>query len=151
MTTLEYLKLNDVKSLFIAVFQHPIYKGIVTALMTFIAFGFNPEFTKAYYAIFALILCDCATAMMAAYQTGEPIKSSKFFRTPIKIMIYFGLIFVTHITGYSVPIIAGLLDETILCFLAVTELISIMENIHKMGYEVPNQLIKKLINVRDTK
>jgi toxin secretion/phage lysis holin len=92
---------------------------------------------------------DCLTAIWAAYKSGETIKSAKIFRTPVKIVIYFGLIYFARITEYGLPELLTILDETVIAFCVVTELISIMENVNKMGYPVPTKLLSKLINVRD--
>ena len=148
---LEYLKLNDVSDIFEKIFHSYGVKLIISGLLIFLSFGFDPNHQKALLAVFILIWADCITAIYGSFRSGVAIRSSKFFRTPIKIGIYFGLIYVTHVTGYTIPFLSNILDETIIGFVATTELISIMENIHKMGYPVPSQLVKKLINIRDSK
>jgi len=149
MKLLEYLKLNDVQDLCKNIVQHPTLKGFITIFLSIFTFGFDPLNNKAYLAIFILIISDCISAMLAAYKTGEQIRSAKFFRTPVKFMIYFGLIYLTHIAGFGLPIISTLLDDTMIGFLTATELISVMENVHKLGYEVPNQIVRKLINIKN--
>jgi len=43
------------------------------------------------------------------------------------------------------------IDETVIAFLSITELISIMENMANMGYVVPKKLLKQLRDYRDNK
>lgn len=147
----EYLKLNDFRDIFTSIFQHPIFKTMTTFFISFASFGFDLSREDVYYALVILILVDCFTAMLAAYNTGIQIRSSRFFRTPVKLVIYFGLIFVTHISGYAVPYLSEAIDTTMISFLTMTELISILENVHKLGYEVPNSLIRRLINIKNEK
>jgi phage-related holin len=148
---METFKLNDVADIFIKTFQSPWVKAIIAGIFSMISFGFDSVHNQAFLAVFILIIVDWFTAMIAVYLSNQPVKSSKFFRTPIKLGIYFGLIYVTRISEFAIPVVDGFLDETMLAFVATTEMISVMENVHKMGYPVPNGLIKKLINIRDSK
>ena len=142
-------KLHDVMDIFTKLISSWFFKGIITVCLAILSFGFDPTHDKAFVAIFVLIIVDCFTAIIAVRMSGGAIQSSKFFRTPIKIGIYFGLIYVARVSEYAVPILSNFLDETMIGFIATTELISLMENVHKMGYSVPSHLINKLINIRD--
>lgn len=104
---------------------------------------------KAITALFFLIIFDWLTGMLAVRKTGEQIKSSKFVRTPIKIAIYFLLVSSGRIAEYSLPEAIHYIDDIIIAFLTTTELISIIENVGKMGYAIPKKLLAKLKKVNE--
>jgi toxin secretion/phage lysis holin len=149
MSHLEYFKIKDAMELINGLFDAALLKIVASVLFIFLSFGFDSLQHKALIALFILMWADCLTAIWAAYKSGETIKSAKIFRTPVKIVIYFGLIYFARITEYGLPELLTILDETVIAFCVVTELISIMENVNKMGYPVPTKLLSKLINVRD--
>lgn len=149
MSYLEYFKIKDAMELINRLFDAVVIKTIASMLFIFLSFGFDSLQHKALIALFMLMWADCFSAIWAAYKSGDSIKSAKIFRTPVKIVIYFGLVYFAHITEYGLPAMLGILDETVIAFCVVTELISIMENINKMGYPVPTKLLSKLINIRN--
>lgn len=146
---MDYFKLKDAMEIVSKLFDAALLKTVASVLFIFLSFGFDSLQHKALLALFMLMLADCLSAIWAAYKTGDTIKSAKIFRTPVKIVIYFGLVYFAHITEYGLPAMLGILDETVIAFCVVTELISIMENVNKLGYSVPTKLLSKLINVRD--
>jgi phage-related holin len=75
--------------------------------------------------------------------TGETISSAKVFRSAIKTMIYVMFISAAHLMEMTTPILS-FADELVLSFLAVTELISILENVGKMGFAVPKRFLNTL-------
>lgn len=149
MNYLEYFKIKDVMEIIEKLFDAATIKIIASVFIIVSSFGFDAIHQKALLALFILMWADCITAIFAAYKSDIQIKSSKVLRTPIKIVIYFGLIYMARITEYAFADILGILDETVIAFCVATELISIMENINKMGYPVPTKLLKKVINIRD--
>lgn len=128
-----------------------VVKCWISAIFIITHFFVDSVLAKAMFALFILILVDWATGMKAAQKTGDSIKSSKFFRTPIKIVIYFMLITCSRIAEYSLPDAVRYLDDTVIAFLTLTELISILENTGKLGYAIPQKLLAKLRNIRDEK
>lgn len=149
MNYLEYFKIKDAMEIFNKLVDATFIKTASSILFVVLSFGFDSLQHKALIALFILMWADCLTAIWAAYKSGETIKSAKIFRTPVKIVIYFGLIYVARVTEYGLPTLLSILDETVIAFCVVTELISIMENINKMGYTVPTKLLSKLINIRN--
>ena len=61
------------------------------------------------------------------------------------------LITTARIAEFSLPEVIRYLDDTIIAFLTLTELISIIENTGKMGYAIPKKLLLKLKSIRDEK
>ena len=107
-------------------------------------FFFNHLEVPALISLFFLILFDFLSAILASYKIGEEIQSIKIFRTALKIIIYYGMISAAHLTE-----VAGLwfipIESTIIAFLAVTEMISILENVSKLGYVTPKRILNKLL------
>lgn len=94
-----------------------------------------------------LILFDLLTAMGAAFKTGNAIESRKALKTVSKTVVYSMFAAAAHMTGVIMD--AQFIAMATISFLAVTELISIVENIGKMGYAIPNKLLNKLSELRD--
>lgn len=138
--------------LFEKVFSHAIFKIVIGLGIALLNFLFDGVLADAMIAIFVLCLFDFVTAIMAVrYKPDEMIKSTKIWRTAAKLGVYFMLISAGRISEIATSNVIPILDETIIGFLAVTELISILENVAKMGYAVPKKLLHKLSAYRDEK
>jgi len=109
---------------------------------------FDPNNKAALYALFFLIFADLLTGVYASYKTGMEIKSAKILRTGLKIAIYYVMISAGHLTE-----VAGItflpIEESLIGILAVTELISLLENCANVGYVVPQKLLNRLRDFRD--
>jgi toxin secretion/phage lysis holin len=90
-----------------------------------------------------LLIFDFITGIEAALKTGQPVESKKVLRTAVKMTMYFLLISAGYMAEKAVPLIS-FIDDTIISFLAVTELISILENTSRSGYAIPVKLVEKL-------
>ena len=124
-------------------------KCTATGVLVISEFLIDDVLAKAMLGLFILVIFDWITGTMAAHKTGEHIKSAKVFRTPVKLVVYFMLITGARIAEYSLPDMVHFLDEAVIAFLSMTELISLIENTGKMGYAIPLKLLKKLKNLRD--
>lgn len=113
--------------------------GFVFAMVTYL---FDPTHLAGMLAVFLLICADFVFGVAASRKMMEPVRSAKVRRTAVKITVYFGLIACARITEYAIPL--SFLDESIIGFLAATELLSILENAGRLGYVVPKQLVKVL-------
>ena len=100
-------------------------------------------------AIMVLIIADFVTGYASAKFTKQEITSAKIFHSAIKIIIYFTFIASATMTETAVPTVGAFCDETVIAFLAFTELISITENIGKLGFAVPKKWLNKLQELRD--
>lgn len=118
------------------------FKAGVGAVLSILTFFFDPLHIISIVAIFMLIIIDFFFGIGAARATGDAINSSKLRRTAIKLVVYFSLIATARITEYTLPL--GFLDETVIGFLAATEMMSVLENAGRMGYPVPQSLLKIL-------
>lgn len=130
--------------------QHYHSIKIAAALaFAILAYFFDPLEATALVALFALILLDFVYGVAAAKKTGLPITSAKIRRSAIKMAVYFSLIAAAHISEYAIPAQIGFLDETVTAFLVATELISIMENVGRLGFAIPMRLLNQLQNYTD--
>lgn len=138
-----------INGLFGKICSNVVAKCAATGSLIVTEFFVDGVLVKAMVAVFFLVLFDWITGIFAAKASGLPIKSSKIIRTPIKIVIYFMLISGARIAEYSLPASIHFLDETVIAFLALTELISVIENTGTMGYAIPKKLLKVLKHIRD--
>lgn len=138
-------------TVFVKICENITIKCIFAGSLVISEFFLDSILAKSMIALFFLIIFDWMTGVFAARVSGETIKSAKILRTPIKIAIYFMLITVARLAEYSLPDIVRYLDETMIAFLVLTELVSNIENIGKMGYAIPKALLNKLKSLRDEK
>lgn len=141
--------INYIKRMFAGVATTNISGKIILAFLYIpYAFFFDKNHETGLVALLVLIMFDMFTGIASARHSGNIIKSAKVVRTAYKIIFYFLFISAGHMAENVIG--ANLfLDETILAVLAMTELISIMENIGKLGYAVPMKLLDKLHKLRD--
>lgn len=107
----------------------------------------GPENSASVTALMVLVAFDFVSAIMACYRTGDPIESRRAMKTAAKIAVYGMFVSAAHLTE---GIVAGstMMDDMAVSFLAITELISIMENFGKMGYTMPQKILNKLKDLR---
>lgn len=98
-------------------------------------------------AVFALVGIDTITGFAKAWR-GCEVSSRGFFRVPVKFSVYLLLLVTGRLVDKALvdlPLSSFLTAYTIIAsFLAITEAISIMENLGQMGFAVPSTLVKKL-------
>ena len=90
------------------------------------------------------------TGVMASVKTGHDIKSKKFLNTAVKLFIYLLLISTGHLTESAIGLEIKA-DEVITSVIALTEIISILENASRMGYAIPKKLLNQLKDFKSIK
>lgn len=144
LSTSSYLKYIITTSL------HPSTTKIISAFFLFIyGFFFDVTQSHAHVALFFLVILDFITGVYAARFKKEKIKSAKIRHTAIKMTAYFTMIAGAHLAESGLHHVLSFLDETVLAFLLVTELISLLENMGKMGFDTPKGLIDKLVDYKN--
>lgn len=128
-------------------FNLKIYTG-AGALVYGFFFGDLPYAVAT--AVVMLVLMDMATGLIASKRSGVVLTSGRAFATAVKLAIYGILISAGHLTNTVIGFDFKL-DEAIMVVLALTELISILENCGNMGYAVPKRLLNQLHEWRDGK
>jgi len=122
---------------------HIAVKCVGVLIGILIQFSFGDISPALLSALFMLILFDFITGIWSAHVLGENVESSKVFRTAWKFVLYFLVVS----AGYFAELVIGVdlfISKTIMIFLALTELISILENAVKGGYPMPTILYNKL-------
>jgi toxin secretion/phage lysis holin len=101
---------------------------------------FNGE-TQILVSVYVLILLDTTTGAAYAAKT-KTISSRGIYRTAVKCLVYFVMLTVGRIVDKHAPIqfAAPIMDS----FLVMTEALSILENLAKLGFPVPTKLMQKL-------
>jgi toxin secretion/phage lysis holin len=119
-----------------------VFAGAYVAL----SFVFDLGQGGALLALFLLVLIDFATGISAAKFLGEPIRSSKIKHTAIKMTAYFVVIAGAHLAEHGLTKYLAIIDETVLAFFLLTELISLLENMGRLGVQTPQKLLNQLKN-----
>ena len=124
-------------------------KVITAAILSIGFFLFGHLYTDALVAIVMLMTFDAITAISANIYEGNEITSRRFSRTLLKGIIYFMAISAGYFVDLTVPL--DMIQGTMVAFVGVTEFISILENIGRMGYETPKKLLNQLKDFRSSK
>ena len=93
-----------------------------------------------------LVVIDMITGVMASIKLKKSISSRRALKTVTKSVIYLLFFSVTYLMGSIVPDIEFFIVNGVLAFLVITESLSGMENIAKMGYSIPRRLLNQLNN-----
>lgn len=122
--------------------------GAYAIMMLDFLFGVGEK--TALLALLMLVIADFITGVASSVHTGHSVKSAKIYRTGVKLAIYFLAVssghFIENALGYNIGA-----DEMLIIFFSVTEFISIMENMAKLGFATPKKLLNIMEDVRDLK
>ena len=117
-----------------------VTKFLGAALLSMFDFMFGLGNQNLLMALFTLIIIDMLTGIMAAYKQHEIVSSRKAFKTGTKSIVYALFIAAANLVNTIAPW-ANFTVPTVASFLALTELISIMENSAKLGYSMPQRIL----------
>lgn len=138
---------TGVREIFAGIFGYFAYKIVPSVLVPCIGVLFGYDNKVTIRALLILVIIDFLTGVAAAYMSGELIRSRGILRSAVKIVVYALLVSAAHLAGQIVP--GGVFIEvSVLTFLGLTELISIIENSGKMGFAVPKKMLQKLQEIR---
>lgn len=124
-------------------------KWLVSGVLSFVFFLFGELYTGALIAILMLLIFDTVLGIMASLHEGSSISSSKFSRAILKGAVYFVAISGAYYADTTVPF--DIIQATMIAFVGLTEFISILENIGRMGFATPKKLLNDLKGLRDNK
>ena len=97
---------------------------------------------QALIALLMLIVLDFIFGIASARVNKQPVQSSKIRRSAFKVATYYLMVSAGFLAEKSVTFLP--IDETILAFLVLTELISILENAGRCGFAIPKTLLAQL-------
>lgn len=114
-----------------------------------VVFLFGELHTQGIIAVLMLILFDTILGILATRKEGSAITSRKFANVIQKSTVYFMAIS----AGYFTDITIGLyfVEATMVGFIGVTEFISVLENMGRMGYATPKKLLNQLKDFQSKK
>lgn len=130
------------------VIEPSIAKVMASVILGFV-FLFGDFHTQGIIAVVMLMTFDTILGLMATYYEGNAITSRKFSR-----VIQKGIVYLIAISaGYFTDLTIGwsVIQTTMIGFIAVTEFISILENMGRLGYQTPKKLLNQLENFKSQK
>lgn len=130
------------------VIEPTLIKLIASGILGFV-FLFGNFHTQGIIAVLMLMIFDTILGLMATYSEGQAITSRKFSRVVQKSIVYMLAIS----AGYFTDLTIGwqVVQATMIAFIGVTEFISILENMGRMGYETPKKLLNQLKDFKSQK
>lgn len=143
-TIFEYLKHLLSKTFDLHFIPIKVFSAFFVTLFGFM-FGF--DMNQLLLGLLSLVILDFITGIASAYYKKEPIESRQAYHSAIKLFAYAILVSTAHITEQIVPA-KTFLDDGMLTFLSITEMISVIENIGKMGFAIPNKVLNRLHELR---
>lgn len=117
-------------------------KVVSAALLSLIGFFFSQVYVQGLIAIAMLMVFDTILGVSAAYYEGQPITSRGFSRAVVKGIVYFTAISSGHFADMTLPV--RVIEYTMIGFVGVTEFVSILENVGRMGFRTPQKLLNQL-------
>lgn len=120
----------------------PTFLKILTTGLLFVVFMIGDVYTHLVLSVLMLIIIDTILGVWATYHEGHPITSRRFARVVQKSTVYFLAISAGHFTDMTIG--WNVTQSTLIAFIAITELISILENMGRLGYQTPNKLLNQL-------
>jgi phage-related holin len=118
--------------------DYPAVKWLFASLAVISEYLFGDVTTRNMgVAAFGLMLLDTITGFTAAYAVGQPITSAKLSRILVKLVAYGSSIIVAavvtrHLPGFGAA--HAVVIAVVLGILIATEALSVLENIHRMGF-----------------
>jgi len=129
-------------------FKPSVFKMIFSCFFIIVSFAFDLTQVNSLTALFILVIMDFLTGISAAKYVGEPIRSSKIKHTAIKMTAYFVIISASHLAEKGLISYLAFIDETVTAFFLLTELVSLLENMGRLGIQTPKKLLNQLTDVK---
>ena len=89
-----------------------------------------------------LMVFDTILGLMATYHENQPITSRKFSRVVQKGAVYFIAISAGFYADTTINF--HVIQSTMIGFIGITEFISILENMGRLGHQTPKKLLNQL-------
>ena len=122
-------------------------KFLTTGAVAFVTFFFGSIYNEALLAILMLLVFDTILGIAASVFEGRGITSRRFGRSLIKGIVYFTAISAGYFADQTIPY--ALIESTMIAFIGVTEFISILENMGRLGYKTPKKLLNQLQDIQE--
>lgn len=133
----------------IQVFEPTMAKWVLSGIFTTVSFLFGDAYIAGLVGVLMLMVFDTIMGIMASLHEGNSISSAKFSRALLKGTVYFVAISGAYYADTTIPF--DVIQATMIAFVGLTEFISILENIGRMGFNTPKKLLNDLKGLRDSK
>lgn len=133
----------------IKTFLEPTLLKIVTSILVAMSFLFGEVYEAGIIAVIMLMIFDTIFGVAASYYEGKAITSRRFSRAVQKGIVYLMAISSGYFMDNTIPV--DFVQATMIGFIAVTEFISILENMGRMGYQTPKKLLNQLKEFQSSK
>jgi toxin secretion/phage lysis holin len=130
------------------VIEPSLLKIVVSGAFAF-SFLFGDFHQQAIVAILMLMVFDTIFGVMATYYEGQAITSRRFSRVVQKGVVYFMAISAGYFADQTIQ--WNVIQATMIAFIGVTEFISILENMGRLGYATPQRLLNQLQDFKSQK
>lgn len=118
-------------------------KSIISFFISFTSVTFQEGDSMVLIGLLLLVIMDCITGVLGAHRAGIPVTSKKLGMTISKIFVYFTLIVAFKLSDMILGRPFGFELATFCTgWMALTELYSIMENSEKLGFPLPNKIVR---------
>jgi toxin secretion/phage lysis holin len=139
----EVLSVENIKTILANLTDYWALKALAALALSINDWFFHPRHDNLTI-VCVFVLFDTITGFMKAHK-NHVISSSGFFRFSVKIMVYFILMAVGSLLDKIMPVSEYVSALSIMTgFLAVTESLSVLENISALGYSVPTKVVSTL-------
>ena len=125
-----------------SLWSHFFSKTIISFFLAIASFLVGPENYNSLIILGVLIVMDLVSGITVCLKKGQSIESRKIFKTAAKAFVYLIIFSAAHLTEVVTHL--GFITTGVLSFLSITELISVVENMAKMGYAVPQKMLNQL-------
>lgn len=132
-----------------ALLQFLEVKVATSILLSGMTFFFGEIYTQGLIAIVMLMVFDTILGIAADKHENKVISSRRFSRAVIKGIVYFTAISAAYFTDLTVP--GGFVQSTMIAFVAMTEFISILENVGRLGFKTPQKLLNQLRDINNNR
>lgn len=147
------MKLDMLEQVAVTASNHVTVKATAAAIVSLFAYFFDVGLYPAMLALFTLSILDLLTAFMARGENPTEPFSRPIRKTAHKIAGYFVSISSVFILAKTVSIDIGIdltvLDNMLVWFFVVHEVVSIIENLNKAGIPIPVPFLDKLKKVKE--
>lgn len=140
--------MTDIISIVVATFTPSIAK-VLAAIALFISFFFGDLYHDAIVAVLMLMIIDTILGVGVVVYEGHAITSRKFSRVLHKGIVYLMSISAGHFVDLTLPV--AIAQSAMIGFVAVTEFISILENVGRIGFKTPKKLLNQLKDFQSQK
>lgn len=142
-----HLDINEMGRVVTKIIELFHIKIIIAFLFAYLASVFKSNY-DILISLYLLILFDTITGVYVAIR-AQTVSSRGFYRVAIKCLVYFIMLIVGRLVDKHCPVAvsSSIMDS----FLVITESISILENLGKLGFPVPTKLLNILKITKDKK